>query len=588
MLPTHSETSSKLYKFFTLKKRIIILFISSSLLIFTSTAFISYYAISSILTNKMNRGIESNLRQIQLSLQNTITNLNHVSQQLASQGSVGMKLEQYLSAGNSYDKSKLMGEMKTELNLITFTNPGVGLVMYYFQDDRSYLFENMVVKREYSIEKLPKLAGYYGVTYYGPHESLERYNNQYVLSALRKVEIMGRSDAYVYIESGFKLTENLLDSDGIGSKTFHLMLDNDGRIAYSQNDFEFPVNSFFPDGKGKTARGSTKDFYWYKSLSNQGWSIVSVVAKVEFNREKNLWIRQMLVLLIVLSVFSLFLALLLWKMVYMPLNKFNKEMRFIEHEDFHAKVSRTKIPEFDFLLNRFQEMKKQILDLFREVEVKEKRRADLEIEKLRYQINPHFLMNTINSVQWLAVANNQPEIERVAVALNKLLFYNLGGKGATATVQDEIAALEEYLALQRFRYDFQYEVAVNADQKALNMTMPRFVLQPIVENAIHHGLEDKGSIRIDVAAEENLMIVIQDTGKGMSEETIQTLLSEKQIGQEKVGMGIGLNYVKRMLESYYDGRAVIDIKSTLGKGTSIILQLPLDKEASENVKSVGG
>jgi two-component system sensor histidine kinase YesM len=481
-----------------------------------------------------------------------------------------------------------MDEMKTELNLITFTNPGVGLVMYYFQEDKSYLFENMVIKKEYSIEKLPKLAGYYGITYYGPHQSLERYNDQYVLSALRKVEIEGRSDAYVYIESGFKLTQNLLDSDGIGSKTFHLMLDNDGRIAYSQNEAEFPVNTIFQDGGGKAARGSTKDFYWYKSVSNQGWSIVSVVAKVEFNRERNLWIRQMLVLLIVLSVFSLFLALLLWKMVYKPLGKFNKEMRFIEQGDFHATVSRTKIPEFDFLLNRFQEMKQQILDLFREVEVKEKRRADLEIEKLRYQINPHFLMNTISSVQWLAAANSQSDIERVAIALNKLLFYNLGKKGAAATVREELDALEEYLVLQRFRYDFQYEVAVNANDKALGMTMPRFILQPLVENAIHHGLEDKGSIRIDVSVEEHLTIVIEDTGKGMPEEAIRTLLGGERIGQEKVGMGIGLNYVKRMLESYYDGRAAIDIKSTVGKGTCVILRLPLSGEASGNDKSTGG
>ena len=99
-----NRLGSRLYEFLTLKKRIIILFITASLVIFACTAYVSYYAISSILNNKIQAGIENNLKQIQLSLQNTITNLNRVSQQLALQGSIGIKLEQFLSTSQPYER----------------------------------------------------------------------------------------------------------------------------------------------------------------------------------------------------------------------------------------------------------------------------------------------------------------------------------------------------------------------------------------------------------------------------------------------------------------------------------------------------
>src|SRR4029079_11461760 len=125
---------------------------------------------------------------------------------------------------------------------------------------------------------------------------------------------------------------------------------------------------------------------------------------------------------------------------------------------------KTKIPEFDFLLNQFRQMREQIWELFAEVEHNEKRRVDLEVEKLLYQINPHFLMNTLDTVHWLALMNGQNEIDKLVLSLNKLLYYNLGKMGDTSTIGDEIEALKEYLQLQQIRYDFRFEVDIDVDE----------------------------------------------------------------------------------------------------------------------------
>jgi two-component system sensor histidine kinase YesM len=183
-------------------------------------------------------------------------------------------------------------------------------------------------------------------------------------------------------------------------------------------------------------------------------------------------------------------------------------------------------------------------------------------------------MNTLDTAHWLAVMNGQNEIDQLVVSLNKLLYYNLGKLGEQATVREELDALREYLTLQQIRYDFQFNVRVEADEHVLDMIIPRFILQPIVENALYHGLNDQGSIRVDVKYDGLIELSVHDNGEGMTEETIEHLLHNDQVEKRKVGMGIGMNYVKRMIEFYYDGQAGMQIKSELGKGTSVILRLP--------------
>lgn len=567
----------RIYDYLTLKRRIIILFMFSTLTPFVIIGLISYYAIYSILTNKIQTGIQSNLKQVEQSLENTIGNLNHVSQQLAFEGTVGRKLDEYLSAATQYQRFELHEKLKEELRLITFTNPTIGLTFYYFGKDGTYDFENLGVRSGFSPEKLPLLAEYSSISYYGPHVSNNNSDNQYVLSALRKVELPGRDDVYVYIESGFRLTQNILSNNPFSEGVSHLILDNDGRIAYSETPDIFPMNARAPDFLHTGKSGTYNGHYWFKEKSNQGWSVITVIPKAIYNKEKNRWLAQILFFSFLFAAVSVLLGWLLWKMVYRPLNNFNREIKHMAQSRAQAfQPARTNIPEFDYMLNQFRLMKDQIWHLFEEVEQKEKRRVDLEVEKLLYQINPHFLMNSLDTVHWLAVMNGQNEIDRLVSSLNKLLYYNLGKLGQSSTIEEEIDALQQYLTLQQIRYDFQFDVRIQADAGVLKAPVPRFILQPLVENSLYHGLKDDGHIQVEVKYNGGMMeIGIRDNGAGMSEETIRQLLQPRETNTRKVGMGIGLNYVKRMIESQYGEQASLQIHSVQGEGTSITLRLPI-------------
>lgn len=570
----------------TLKNRILLLFAAVALIPFLLSCYLSYNTINSILTTKLQSGIQSNLKQVTLSLENTLSNLNHVSQQLAFEGSIGKQLEQLMIADQPYDRSYLTDQIKYQLNLIAFTNPNIGLTMYYFREDGNVLFETMGVKDSFDPDQLPIMAEYYGITYFGPHISNDRFNDQYVLSALRKVDLPERGDAYVYIESGFNLTQSILDLDDVSKNTAHLILDNHGRVSYSELRDVFPENAAFPASDNPSlaaaASGITSGYYWYRQFSNQGWSVVSLVSKADYDQEKNRWVMQMVLLTVLFAAVSLAIGWLLWKMVYRPLSQFHREMKQMLNSNFNVVDANSRIPEFEMLLTQFGRMKSHIARLYSEVELKEKRRADLEIEKLLYQINPHFLMNTLDTAHWLAVMNGQEEIDRLVTSLNKLLYYNLRKGGQSSTIREEIDSLRQYLILQQIRYNFQFDVCIHIDDELLNVSVPRFILQPLVENSLYHGLDDKGRIEVEVSRHNGwLEISIRDNGRGISEEKIKALLEQEQAERHRVGMGIGMNYVKRMLESYYEGHASLIVTSEPGKGTRIVIGLPIQYKGEE-------
>ncbi|KAF6560168.1 histidine kinase [Paenibacillus sp. EKM202P] len=565
----------------TLKKRIFLLFFLSAFIPFISIFAISYYTIDSIFVNKINDGIRSNLQQVTSSLENSITNLNHVTQQLSYSGTLGKKLDEVLQpSSNIIELIEARDELKNELNVVTFTNPNIGLTLYYFQKEGATQFANFPIKDRFAPESLPVLFKSYGISYYGPHISMNRFNDQLVLSAMRKVQLPQRDDVYIYVESGFRLTQNILGYNQYQGALSHLILNGEGQIVYSEIPETMKVGeNFFNLSKSTAKDGISRDYHWFKEDSAQNWSVISVISQAKYQQEKNQWLLQILLVALFFLGFTVFLAWLLWKMVYKPLGLFHSEINGMSQNPQKAgSQTRTHIPEFDFLLGEFSNMQHQIGDLFKEVQQKEKIRADLEVEKLLYQINPHFLMNTLDTVHWLAVMNGQGEIDKLVQSLNKLLYYNLGKLGQVSTMEEEIDALRQYLVLQQIRYDFEFDVRISADDHVLQIPVPRFILQPLVENSLYHGLSDEGFIQIEVTLTKTLNILIQDNGAGMTEEAIQKLLNNRIAEHKKVGMGIGLNYVHRMLRAQYGDQAQLVIESELGTGTIILLILPIKGE----------
>ncbi|MBD0378787.1 sensor histidine kinase [Paenibacillus sedimenti] len=564
---------------YSLKYRLIFMLFISSLTPLVLIGTISYFSMYAILKNKAEAGVKSNLHQVRISLENTLSQLNHTSQQLAFDGRVGQKLDNYLTT-DLYQKKLLNDEIQSQLNLIHFTNPTLGLIFYYLGNEKEILFENFSVREYSDLSKLPKLFSFNTITYFGPHLSLNPIDGNQVLSIMRQVEIPGRNDIYVYIETNFKLAESIISSDQFGNHLAHFIVDNEGRIAYSENQRDFPVGALYASESNDDGRSK---YYRFEETSNQSWKVVAAIPEADYRLEINRWIKQFVLSAFLTLAASGFIAWIIWRMMYRPLNLLIMDIRNVKNNTEFSPARRSRIAEFAVIYREFAEMRSRIGGLIDEVERKEQSKALLEVEKLMTQINPHFIHNTLDTIRWLARANGQKEIDRLVSTLNKVLYYNLG-KGGQARIKDEIEALKHYVELQGIRYNFEFDIKIHASDKALELAIPRFILQPLVENALYHGLEDKGVIEVGVEEDggTHVMISVKDNGDGMSEEEISSLMSETTENRKKVGMGIGLQYVNRMIKFQFGASASFRIESQLGGGTTIRLRLPVMQEEERN------
>lgn len=212
---------------------------------------------------------------------------------------------------------------------------------------------------------------------------------------------------------------------------------------------------------------------------------------------------------------------------------------------------------------------------------------EAELKALQAQINPHFLYNTLDSIQWLAVLHGADDIQQMIVALGKLLRHSLDRKQHIVSVRKELEQVENYLFIQKVRYGDKFSYQINIEPEILEFHIPKLVLQPLVENAIQHGLEPKpslGKIRIDGWMEnpDQAILEISDDGVGMGEE-FQTKLTDS-IFHSRMEDGvkseannhhkIGLEYVNKRLLFCFGDSSGIEIRGKKNQGTSIRFRIP--------------
>lgn len=576
---------------YSLKYRLMILLVLSTVIPLALIGSISYLSLHSIQENKVRSGIQNSLNQLGMELTNSMNNLNYASQQLAFVGGdVVDDLQALQASSDAYTTFYLTKKITDEMSLIDYTNIQLGLMFYYTPGSGTQIsFENLNVKPDFSIATLPAISKQMNVTYFGPHVTLNRYSGNMVFSVLRRVNIPDRN-MYIYIETNYKLFDDMLKTTQYGMHVVHFLTNDAGSIIFSENPASIPVGSAY-GGSASLSTGDGRTYYVFNGTgeANYGWHLNAAVDRTDFNHENYDWIVQFVAFSILSVALSVFFALFIWRTIYKPIRVFNREIQYIEDSKFDSPLKKSRNKEFDQLFVRFRQMATKISELIRDVEQKERAKRYLEAEKLRYKINPHFLHNTLDTVRWLARINGQEDIDRLVSSLNKVLHYNLGKMGEITTIGEEIEVLEEYVTVQKMKYDFDFSVSIDSDRSALAVPAPRFILQPLVENALQHGLKDNLEIRVEVSMASDgsfATIRVSDNGEGMTEQRRRQLLDEAS-GRD-AGLGIGVDYVKSMLEAHYGQEARLDITSEPGQGTVVTIMLPASGAVDKPAPGVDG
>ncbi|MBN2984890.1 cache domain-containing sensor histidine kinase [Cohnella algarum] len=549
----------------------------------------TYSSLHSVLTNKIRSGIQASLEQEATGLENVLDNLDFVSKQFALDGRIYDLMNAYLQTSKNSERAELMKDIEDSFNVVNFTNPDLGLTVYYMPEaDEPIVFNNLGVRAEFGIERLPLFVPYKGAAIYGPHRTQYKNSENMVFSSVREVNTE-RHTVYIYLESNYNSFRHILNSEWYGMKVSHFLVNERGEALYvdeGEAPFDPQALSF---EQTRSERKTYFGHYLFGYESEQGWKLVTAVDKSVFNHEIDVWIGRMVLLFAGSIVFAIVLAMLIWRKVYGSIRKVNREIVRMTG-DREAPVQRLQVEEFDFLLNNFQTMKNTVNELIAEIGESERMKSRLETEKVLSQINPHFLHNTLNTVQWVARSNGQDEIDRILTLLVQVLHYNMGKHSLIVTVREEMDALRNYIELQRYRYEDELDFVLDVDPEAEAVEIPRFLLQPLVENAIYHGKnEEHGVIAIAIrrTEKETLLLTVTDNGPGMDEATIGALLEAGGEGRPKRGMGIGLQYVKRLLDSFYGAKDAIRIRSRMGEGTVLSVEIPIRNGGKLHDQGIG-
>ncbi|SFT29197.1 sensor histidine kinase [Paenibacillus sp. BC26] len=562
------------FGFSSLRKRIMMLLTIGLVGFAILMATVSYNAIYTMQHDKIKTSMAFDLYQQTTKLNQMYNNLLQVTQQMTPEGTVGNLMESYLSAKDSYSQRILSRDISYNIGLITFSNPAMELVMYYHPETGQPALTNLPLRGDFTLQSLPDVSGMGQLKYQSPHKSLCRFSDDQVVSVTREVKFSDGTQLVVYVEAKTDISTDMNSlSESVNMPYSLVFTDSTGLVTYNSSD-----STAFAAGQRLMLTGhsgSADGYVWNRMTGDYGYGITLLLPISYYNHELYTWKNHMYWILAIALLMMFLLTLLLRRLINGPFQLIEREMRTFGKGYMGTSQYRTGIDEFDRIFDQFNIMKRQIQQLIIDVEQKEKRRHQLEIEKLAYQINPHFLMNTLNSVRWLAVMHKQAKIEKFVSSLINLLNYNLGKSKESATFRSEIEVMRTYLELQQMRHDF--EVGLDIEEGVyLDSPVARFILQPIVENAVCHGLDDHGKLEISISPDETAQMVhitIRDDGKGLSRETL-ALLQRDTPDQQQTGWGIGLRYVRSMLESFYGHNARMGIESTPNQGTTVTLDLP--------------
>jgi two-component system sensor histidine kinase YesM len=280
---------------------------------------------------------------------------------------------------------------------------------------------------------------------------------------------------------------------------------------------------------------------------------------------------------LVIIILSIVLASLLSSRITLPLKKLLWGIKQIGEGNFNKKIENHGTSEVNIIIHKFNQMNDKIQTLIKENYETHMKEMEAELKALNFQFNPHFLYNTLNIINYLAIENKQTVISNMLVELSEMLEYTAKKSGVVNLVED-VKYLKNYGYIMKQRFEDKFNIVYDIDPELYRYSVPKFFLQPFIENALIHGLEEMeegGYIRVSGWIEEdNRLFSIEDNGKGMKPAIIRRVL-ETEEGPVNISKSIGIENVNKRVKLLYGHRYGVQIQSQLNKGTKITITLPL-------------
>ncbi|MCU6708407.1 sensor histidine kinase [Paenibacillus sp. J5C_2022] len=316
------------------------------------------------------------------------------------------------------------------------------------------------------------------------------------------------------------------------------------------------------------------DVIWTERMEENDWTMEARVPYAQFYQSSTV-IRLYTFISVGISVLlALLLAFLLSTWFTSRIKRLKESMNKASTGRLSTRIPVDSDDELGVLGRSFNHMLMHIEELVHEVTRTEQQKKEAELRAVHYQINPHLLFNTLNSIQWKARLQGNEEIRQMLYHLTMVLEGNLNIQQELVTVKRELEMIDHFLHIQRIRYGDVFRYTCEADASAMQYLIPRMSLQPLFENIFFHGFEDgEGTIVLQLREEQDkLVLTLADTGAGMSEERRRTLLSSGMPRKGRGGLGIG--NVDQKFKLHFGPLYGLSIDSVHGEGTTVTIIWP--------------
>ncbi len=315
-------------------------------------------------------------------------------------------------------------------------------------------------------------------------------------------------------------------------------------------------------------------------MSKYDWSIISTIPFEELSKESYTFNFAALSIL-VFNAFLMFLgAIAISRMISTPIKKLLNSMKGVEKGEFNKVDIEAGNDEIGSLRDAYNIMITEIQNLINKVVQEQKIKRKAELNVLQAQVKPHFLYNTFDAISSLALAGKNDQVYKVMKFLGSFYRVSLSKGSEVITINEEIDVVNNYLSIQKVRYGDIFDIHYEIDDRASHYKIPKLVLQPLVENALYHGIKpkgEKGNIYVRVKYNDpNIEISVEDDGVGMKEEIIHKIL-KNNYGQDKK-TSFGLRGTIERLKIFYGINDPVSIESS-AEGTKVILKIPAKEGA---------
>lgn len=536
----------------------------------------------------------------QMALENNKQMLEQVSWNLNSYIRNMMNISDFMYYNVIKNKDLTEESIDKEMNLLYEENKDYLVSIVCVTEDGAVLAAGPIATRkksvdlkeqEWFVQAGEKIENLHFTT---PHVQniFESSNYQYawVISLSRSVELtnVGHTRRGVLlVDMNYSAIEQVFDKANEQNSEYVYLMDRNGEIIYHPKQKAIysgmmkennRMAASYEDGTHVENFMGEERAVVVKTIGYTGWKIVNVTPTSELFRN-TIHIGFFMVMICTVTIFLiLFGNIFISDRVTEPLRNLEDSIRYLEEghlEEEHIYIGGSH--EIRHLGQTITLMVKRMKDLMDKMVQEQEDKRKSELDALQSQINPHFLYNTLDSVVWMVECEQYREAISMVKALAKLFRISLSKGNSIITIEDELTHAQNYMSIQQMRYRNKFCVKIDVEPAIRDCITIKLIVQPILENAIYHGMEfmdGEGEITVHGYEKDgDIYIEVSDNGMGIPEETIESLLTDKSRARGK-GSGIGLWNVNQRIALYFKGDYGLSIKSELDEGTTVTIHLP--------------